>query len=377
MSLTQKKSLVVYHFFHKDDSYLENFQHFMLFAYTKEHDYCILIAGDTSALLPQASNIRYLKVQNINNDYGGYCQLFSDHFTDIDQYENYLFINSSVRGPFLLPGTTETWIEKYLHKLDSGTGLVGGTICILTQDNDHSISYKKRWGGNSATHVQTMSYAMHKDTLRYLIESGFYHKQPKLSKKVVIEDYEIRLSQLVLQKGLDLKCLLPEYNQQSYLAPHQDMNLRSAWGDPSPINSYFGRTLSPFEAMFVKTNRGIYPDIYLKQLAYSAYKVIQHRQDLLIHDHALSGYIKKISDSERMSSRMVNAKDLFQKRQKAHINLIHAHRYLKGLFKELKKENQYKAELLRIHKNSLSWKITAPIRLMTGKLKSFIQSIVG
>jgi hypothetical protein len=349
----------------------------MLFAYTKEHDYCILIAGDTSILLPQASNIRYLKVQNINNDYGGYCQLFSDHLTDIDQYEHYLFINSSVRGPFLIPGSSEIWIEKFIQKLDGDVGLVGSTICILSPDNGHSIDYRKRWGGNSSTHVQTMSYAMHKDTLRYLIEIGFYKKQSRLAKKMVIEDYEIRLSQLVLQKGLDLKCLLPEYNELSYLVPHQDINLRSAWGDPCPINSYFGRTLSPFEAMLVKTNRGIYPDIYLKQLAYSAYKGIQHRQDLLVNDQALLAYVKKISDSERLSSRMVNAKNLFQKRQKAHIDLIHAHRYLKGLFKELQKENRYKVELLNMHKNSNSWKITAPIRLMTGKLKSFIRSIIG
>lgn len=376
MSVTQGKSLVVYHFF-ENSNYVENFQHFMLFGYSKEHDYCILIAGEATIPLPRASNIYYIKVENINNDYGGYCQLFSDHLADIDQYNYYLFINSSVRGPFLLPESKETWIEKYLQKLDGNVGLVGGSICILSPDNGHSINYRKRWGGDSATHVQTMSYAMHKDTLRYLIESGFYNKRPKLAKQVVIEDYEIRLSQLVLQKGLDLKCLLPEYNKLSYLAPHQDINLRSAWGDPCPINAYFGRTLSPFEAIFVKTNRGIYPEIYLKQLAYSAYKGIEHRQDLLVHDPALSGYIKKISDSERMSSRMVNAKDLFQKRQKAHIDLIHAHRNLKGLFKELQKENQYKAELLRIHKNSLSWKITTPIRWMTGKLKALIRSIIG
>ena len=377
MSLDSNKTLIVYHFFHKDESYLENLQHFLLMGYTTQNDYCILIAGETHAALPQASNIKYIKVENINNDYGGYCQLFSDHLTEIDQYEYYIFINSSVRGPFLLPGSNETWLEKYLQKLDAHTGLVGGTICILDPKQYHSIRYRKKWGGNSSTHIQTMSYGMHKDTLRYLISSGFYDKKPKLPKDEVIEDYEIRLSQLVLEKSLNLKCLLPEYNQVNYVAPHQDINIRSVAGDPCAIHSYFGRTLSPFEAMFVKTNRGIYPDIYLKQLAYSAYKGIQHRQDLLIHDQALSGYIKKITDSERMSSRMVNAKDLFQKRQKAHIDLIHAHRYLKGFFKELKKENQYKAELLRIHKNSYSWKITAPIRFITGQLKALIRSIIG
>jgi hypothetical protein len=219
MSAPQKKSLVVYHFFHKDDSYIDNFKHFMLFGYTKEHDYCILIAGDTTTSLPQASNIQYIKVQNINNDYGGYCQLLSDNLTDIDQYEHYIFINCSVRGPFLLPDSSETWIEKYLKKLASNIGLVGGSICILAPDHHHSIAYHKRWGGNSTTHVQTMSYAMHRETLRYLIESGFYNKQPRLEKDMVIENYEIRLSQLVLQKGLDLRCLLPEYNQLSYLPP--------------------------------------------------------------------------------------------------------------------------------------------------------------
>jgi hypothetical protein len=377
MPLDAKKTLVVYHFFHKDDSYVENFQHFMLFGYTKNNDYCILIAGETNISLPQAENIKYLKVNNINNDYGGYCQLFSNHLREVDQYDYYVFINSSVRGPFLLPDNIENWVEKYTKKLNSSVGLVGGTICILDDQHPHSIEYKKKWGVDSTSHVQTMSYAIHKDTLRYLIDTGFYSQQKLLTKSEVIEDYEIRLSQLVLQKGLDLRCQLPEYNQLSYLTPHRDINPRSAFGDPCTINSYFGRTLSPFEAIFVKTNRGIYPNIYLKQLAYSAFRSIQDRQDLLVNDQALLGYIKKISNSELLTSRMINTKGFFHNRQKAHIDLIHTHRYLKGLFKELEKESRYTEELLRNHLNSHSWKITAPIRFVTDKIKALVRYIKG
>jgi hypothetical protein len=371
-----KKTLIVYHFYHKNEYYVENFQHFILFGYTKENDYYILISGTTDILLPQAENIKYLSVKNINNDYGGYCQLFSQ-VTDFSQYDYFVFINSSVRGPFLIPGSTESWVAKYTGQLNARVGLVGGTICILHPNHGHAAAYLKKWGGHSATHIQTMSYAMSRATLAYLIESGFYKEQDTLSKYDVIEDYEIRLSQLILQKGLDLKCLLPEYNQVSYLDTHHDINPLSEFGDPCPRSAYFGRTLSPFEAVFVKTNRGIYSHAYLKQLAYSALQNIQKRQDLLVGDQALLDYVKKISNAHQYAAKGVLPEEHLYKRKNAHIALIRAHRHLKAMYKELNKDERYKGELLHSYLNSNSWKITAPLRFIIKKIRWFFRFIIA
>jgi hypothetical protein len=108
-----------------------------------------------------------------------------------------------------------------------------------------------------------------------------------------------------------------------------------------------------------------------------------------VNDRALLAYIKKIRDSEnilysekmsyskKISLKEINAKSLFFKRQKAHIDLIHAHRNLKGLFKELIKENQYKEELLRLYLNSFSWKITSPMRSVINKIRALKRNLIG
>jgi hypothetical protein len=62
---------------------------------------------------------------------------------------------------------------------------------------------------------------------------------------------------------------LPEYNQPDYRTLIHEINPSSREGDSGFINSYFGRTAHPYEAMFIKTSRNTFPDAYLKQLAHS------------------------------------------------------------------------------------------------------------
>jgi hypothetical protein len=90
-----------------------------------------------------------------------------------------------------------------------------------------------------------------------------------LAKNQVICRYELLLSQLLVHNGLNIKCLLPEYNQIDYRDPHVDINPTSHQGDPSVPDGYFGRTIHPYEGMFIKTQRKLYPGYYLDQLAHS------------------------------------------------------------------------------------------------------------
>jgi hypothetical protein len=115
-----------------------------------------------------------------------------------------------------------------------------------------------------------MAYAMPRRTLEFLFEQGFYADIEARSKPAIIEDYELRLSQLILANGWNIASLLPEYADIDFRKPHENINPSAESGDLNVPTSYFGRTAHPFEIIFAKTNRNMFTDAYFDRLAYSA-----------------------------------------------------------------------------------------------------------
>ena len=269
-STATSRTLVVYQFFEKDQTYVDNFLHFLVHGYDEANDHVVVIAGDCTIELPRLPKLKYLFTENKNNDYGGYSDLVSSWPTVFD-YDVVFFVNSSVRGPFLLPGETRHWTSFFTDRLLPGVGLVGTSINIMSALGPVSPRYQAKYGGQPPyTHVQTMAYCLPHRSLRHLHDIGFYQPRPALAKHEVIEDYEIRLTQLILANGWNVACLMPEYDTIDFRAPHAEINLTSIGGDPNFPNAYFGRTAHPFEVLFVKTNRDIFPVAYLERLAHSA-----------------------------------------------------------------------------------------------------------
>jgi len=260
-------TLVVYQFFQKDESYVDNFLHFLVEGYDEANDHVVVVAGPCTIALPRLRKLRYLFTENKNHDYGGYCEVVNNCAAIFD-YERVFFVNSSVRGPFVPPMETRKWTQIFRDKLVDGVGLVGSSINILT--GPVADSYQARHGGQPPySHVQTMAYCLPRAALRSLHARGFYAITQALPKQEVIEEYEVRLSQWLLSECWDIACLLPEYDAIDYRQPHAEINPTSVNGDPSHPNGYFGRSAHPYEVMFVKTNRGIFTEAYLDRLALS------------------------------------------------------------------------------------------------------------
>jgi hypothetical protein len=268
---TNHKILVLYHFFQKDQSYIDNFSHFLRFGYCADLDFLVIIAGTYSIDLPQASNIRYFFTDNDNYDFGGYAKAIQA--TELSKsYEFFVFVNSSARGPFLPPYVQESWINVLINLFDERVGIVGAAISLTPKDHAIAKLYHAKYGHNLVnqtilSHVQTTCYVLPLSSLEYLIQLGFYDSTKRLSKDETVRDYEIRLSQLLLANDLNLKCVLPEYNRFDYRTFSNEINSSSREGDSGFMNSYFGRTAHPYESMFIKTSRNTHPDFYLKQLA--------------------------------------------------------------------------------------------------------------
>lgn len=211
-----QKSLVIYHYYEKDSSYRDNFLHFLTFGYSGECDYIVVIAGQHTLDLPSAENILYVFTENLGNDFGGYCHVINS-VIDVNKYEFFFFINSSVRGPFLTARDKKFWIEYFIEQLEPDVGIVGSTINILPLSSPCAISYSEKYGEiKNCSHVQSTSYLLPKKTLLHLIDKRFFSSSGMPDKEDAIRDYEVKLSQLIKEWGWNLKSLLPEYNEIDY-----------------------------------------------------------------------------------------------------------------------------------------------------------------
>ena len=288
------KTLVIYHYYEKDNSYKDNFLHFFTFGYSIEIDYVVVVAGKHTVDLPSAENISYVFTDNLNNDYGGYCYAINNAI-DISKYQFFFFINSSVRGPFLTSRDKKLWTEFFIEQLEPDTGIVGSTINILSPNSPTSKDYLETYGGKlNCSHVQTTSYLLPKNSLLHLINEGFFSSSGILDKEEAIRDYELRLSQILKSNGLNLRSLLPEYNKIDYRLPHSDINPTSENGDACFKDAYYGRTIHPNEIIFIKTNREIYPLAYFDKLTYSLFALEQSNGQAL-SNQSLRGYRDRVN----------------------------------------------------------------------------------
>lgn len=273
MVMAKSKSVVVYHYFEKDQSYIDNFCHFLRFGYRLDMDFVIVVAGHHTIDLPKAANLQYHFAPNMNFDFGGYAGAIRT-LDLLNHYEHFIFVNSSVRGPFLPLYIGKSWDQILIDLLEPDVGVAGTAIALTPAHHSIAKLYHAKYGVSPPNeeilaHVQSTCYVLPKNSLQYLVNIGFYEGAISLSKDETVRDYEIRLSQLLLAQGLTLKCVLPEYSQVDYRELKNDINPSSREGDSGFLNSYFGRTVHPYESMFIKTSRNTYSDQYLKQLAHS------------------------------------------------------------------------------------------------------------
>lgn len=352
-SVMTNRNLVIYHYFEKDASYRDNFLHFLLFGVQDNNDYVIIISGDHSLELPDLPNVRYVFTEPKRSDFGGYAELINQGL-NIDPYQYIFFINSSVRGPFIPPYVNSSWTQILLEQMQADIGMVGTSICTLKADFRHSINYQARYGGNTPfSHVQTMAYVLRREVLNSLIAQGFYRQDRDTSKTLAIEDYEIHLSQLVLAQGWNLRCLLPELNQVDYRKPHVNPNPSSTVGDPNEVLGYFGRSIHPYEGLFVKTNRHLFTEYYLSRLTYSMLMArAEELHDAVLRSRSVKDYLERISRQSKQGDPVVDFSYLpGQQEERAQLE-------------SLRTDNAQLNERLKAILNSTSWKITAPIRIV-------------
>ena len=250
------KTAIIYHYYELDPTYKNNLVFFLNTAVSNKYEYYIYISGKCSATLPEASNIHYNYIENKNNDFGGVIQFFKD--TKSKSFLNYIFINSSVRGPFIPKYYKNDWPEIFLSLLSDEVVLVGSAINILPSETSYSKKFQKQYNFNPPfVHVQTPSFALSSQGFKLLKKKGFFDHNTHLSKLDTIFRYEILMSTLIINNGFSIGSVLPLYNKFDFNNRNLNINGTSINGDVSYKSAFYGRSISPLEMIFIKTNRNM------------------------------------------------------------------------------------------------------------------------
>jgi len=240
---------IIYAYYEKDDKYRTNMIYFLKFAYFKDPliDYTFVINGTHTVNFPQESNVKVIQRDNTGFDFQGY---YYGLLSLRKRYKYYIFINSSVRGPYMPPYMSPylKWYDPFLHLLqtDMKVKLVGSTINIQPPAEYFKLT-------QFTPHVQSYCFAMDAECLEYLMTTQLFQQEYENKLDVIIHQ-EFAMSTLVLQNGWNISCLVPEYQGLNY---HDKTFPTKLIDDILWTKNSLGRVIHPYEIIFTKTDRGI------------------------------------------------------------------------------------------------------------------------
>lgn len=228
----------MYAYYEKNEQYLENLRYFLKNVIVKNPpiDFFVIINGKCS-IKTFPRNVRVIHRENKGFDFGAFSHCISKHMKRT--YDYYIFLNSSVRGPF--PKDID-WVHAFLNLFNNDVKLVGTSINLL----------------DGLPHVQSQFFVLDKEGFSYLKDEHkfFDEKDPVFDSQDINEiiwSKEIRMSSLILEKGWNINAILMNYKNRDYRKLKKNINPTGP--DPFFPNSYWGRSILPEEAIFFKINR--------------------------------------------------------------------------------------------------------------------------
>jgi hypothetical protein len=191
------------------------------------------------------SYVKQVVRPNIGYDFGGWSDaLLTDNL--YEAYDNFIFVNSSVIGPFIRPGSEIVkWTDVYLNGLAGNIKLFGSTI------NSCGDPFNK-------SHVQSYIFAVNKETLQYLIDCEIFSntKYTRTLPETVWEK-EVAMSRRVLERGWNIGSLMSQYQGVDFTFKTKPISAYrgNIWVNEIMQTQYRNVEWNEYQLVFVKGNR--------------------------------------------------------------------------------------------------------------------------
>ena len=256
--------LLVLFVFHKYDNRVIQFIEKCIFK-DKNVDF-IIISNNYSKKFYYPDYVKFLLRENKGYDFGGWSDglLTNNLYKD---YDNFIFVNSSVNGPYLDSDYKGKWTDIYINGLQNNVKLFGSTIntmatqstpgCVAERHflaGDVKLSYNPRKTYLPYAHVQSYIFSMNKETLEYLIECNIFSNTKytnSLKKTVFLK--EILMSRRIIEKKWNIGSLLKCYKGVDFTFSNKkpsDYNIR--YYNDIMQNSARNRLWKLNEVVFIK-----------------------------------------------------------------------------------------------------------------------------
>jgi hypothetical protein len=240
------KTLVLY-VFHKYNKRVQYFINNCIF-YDENVDF-VIIFNNKSNNFWAPEYVKKIFRDNIGYDFGGWSEaLLVDNL--YKNYDNFIFINSSVIGPFLSNNFKDKWTDIYIIKeTQNNIKLFGSTI--NTSKNPTKLA-----------HVQSYIFSMDKNTLEYLIKCEIFSiTNYAKTMNDAIQNKEILMSRKIIENGWNIGSLLPYYKNIDFTFSNKspnDYNIKFL--DDIMYPQFHNKLWNEYQLVFIKGNRiNIFP----------------------------------------------------------------------------------------------------------------------
>jgi lipopolysaccharide biosynthesis protein len=230
--------LYVFHIFN------ERVDHFIKNAIFKDENVdFIVISNDKNNKINVPSYVKTMFRDNIGFDFGGW----SDALLINDLYKNYdkfIFVNSSVMGPYIPSYCREKWTDVYINGLKDNIKLFGSTINTCCNPLRES-------------HVQSYIFSMDKITLEYLIQQHIFSMTYYANNFAEAIYYkEILMSTKILENKWNIGSLFEYYKDVDFTFSDktpEDYNINFL--DDIMYPHHRNKLWNDYQLVFIKGNR--------------------------------------------------------------------------------------------------------------------------
>ena len=235
------KTIVLY-CFHKYNDRVKQFIETGIFKDSKV-DFMV-ICNHPTLKVRVPSYVQYMNRENVGYDFGAWSDAVLDHDL-VNKYDNFIFLNSSVSGPY----TKEKWTDPFLKGLEGNVKLYGCTINAMTFANQITDDPLHR------SHVQSYLFCMDKKTLAFLIEKGIFSKTYVRTFDDAIFYKEVLMSRYIIEKGWNIGSMLPYYKGVDFTFKTKKPNQYAKFLDNVMSPKYENKLWTKEQLIFVKGNR--------------------------------------------------------------------------------------------------------------------------
>ncbi|BDA51679.1 hypothetical protein COCOBI_19-2350 [Coccomyxa sp. Obi] len=270
--------LVSYSYFEKDDIQVANMKFFTTvgmgmsihFKPPRSTDFALVINGNActpcKALQPYLRQESRSRIQGVSEIWStkGIVMLhrtenegmdFAAHNVTIEwtrwtgrqkKYRYYIFLNSSVRGPFYpsYMGPRWQWTEAFTNRLKGNIKVVASSLVCLPEID----------AGGYGPKVESWAFATDAVAVQLIVEAGVFNvRKCKLCRDGVVVMGEYGISKTLLNAGYNIATLMSMY------PVGVDWSKQEHWRcnnntHPSRHGTYDGITMHPFETVFIKAS---------------------------------------------------------------------------------------------------------------------------